>query len=87
MKIYEAHPRLKDERELKIWSLERAIASSLLEGMEEAVKPLEEELQQMHRLCRNGWTSTIFFECADSSNARIQLSSGFLIILCEREQK
>mgnify|MGYP001204726946 CR=1 FL=1 len=49
MKIYEAHPRLKDERELKIWSLERAIASSLLEGMEEAVKPLEEELQQIHR--------------------------------------
>lgn len=49
MKIYEAHPRLKDERELKIWSLERAIASSLLEGMEEAVKPLEEELQQMQR--------------------------------------
>ena len=49
MKIYEAHPRLKDERELKIWSLERAIASSLLEGMEEAVKSLEEELQQMQR--------------------------------------
>ena len=49
MKIFEAHPRLKDERELKIWSLERAIASSLLEGMEEAVKPLEEELQQMQR--------------------------------------
>lgn len=58
MKIAEAHPRLKDPIERKKWSLERAISSSLLEGMYEAVKPIEKELKELQKIQGNSTVST-----------------------------